>query len=59
MKSSGTSLLDQRTLKTVVNNVVTDEDRSRSLIIFGLKEGADEQINEKGWSSYAGARGKP
>ena len=47
VKSSGTSLFDQSTLKTVVKNVVAKEDRSRNLMIFGLEEVADEQINEK------------
>ena len=34
MKSVGTSLLDQSTLKTVVKNGVAEEDRSRNLMIF-------------------------
>ena len=44
---TGSSLLDQNTLKTVVKNVVEEEDRSKNFLIFGLPEDAKEQINSK------------
>ena len=34
-------------LKTVVRNVVEEEDRSRSVMVFGLPESADEQLCDK------------
>ena len=44
---AGGSLLDQNTLKTVVKNVVAEEDRSRNILIFGLPEDTEEQITTK------------
>ena len=40
-------LLDQNVLKTVVKNVVAEEDRSRNLIVFGLPEDPAEHITDK------------
>ena len=40
-------MLDQKTLKTVVKEVVAEEDRSRNLMIFGLTEDTEEQLLEK------------
>ena len=42
-------LLNSNVLKTVVNDVVAEEDRSRNLLIFGLPEESDveEEICEK------------
>ena len=34
-------------LKTVVKEVVEQEDRSRNIMVFGLPEEADEQLNDK------------
>jgi hypothetical protein len=44
--SEGT-VLNQETLKTVVKQVVEEEDRSRNLMVFGLDEEEDEQLEEK------------
>ena len=44
---TGSSLLDQNTLKTVVKNVVEEEDRSKNFLIFGLPEDPKEQISSK------------
>ena len=41
------TLLDQKTLKTVVKDVVAEEDRSRNLMIFGLAEDKEEQLHDK------------
>ena len=43
----GANLIDQNTLKSVVKDVVAEEDRSRNIIVFGLPEEPTEQINEK------------
>ena len=40
-------MFDQNTLKSVVEDVVAEEDRSRNIIVFGLSEEPTEQINEK------------
>ena len=42
-------ILNETTLKTVIKNVVEEEDRSRNLMVFGLAEenGDDEQLNSK------------
>ena len=40
-------VLNQETLKTVVKQVVAEEDRSRNLMVFGLDEEEDEQLQEK------------
>ena len=39
--------MDQNTLKTVVKNVVEEEDRSKNFLIFGLPEDPKEQISSK------------
>ena len=44
---TGNTLLDHNTLKTVVKDVVAEEDRSRNLVIFGLPEEPAEQITDK------------
>ena len=44
--SEGT-VLNQETLRTVVKQVVAEEDRSRNLMVFGLDEEEDEQLHEK------------
>ena len=41
------TVLNQETLKTVVKQVVAEEDRSRNLMVFGLDEEEDEQLQEK------------
>ncbi len=35
------------TVKTFVKTVVKEEDRSRSVILFGLAESPDEQLSDK------------
>ena len=45
--SAAGTLLDQKTLKTVVKDVVAEEDRSRNLMIFGLTEETEEQLHDK------------
>ena len=40
-------VIPRKTLKTVVQNVMQEEDRSRNLLVFGLKEEADEQVKDK------------
>ena len=47
VQKTQTQVLTPEHLKTVVKNVVEEEDRSRSLIVFGLPEEADEQLCEK------------
>ena len=41
------SILDQDVLKSVVKDVVAEEDRSRNFVIFGLEETPDELIEDK------------
>ena len=41
------AVLNQETLKTVVKQVVAEEDRSRNLMVFGLDEEEDEPLQEK------------
>ena len=38
VKSAGTSLLEQSTLKTAMKNGVAEEDKSQNLMIFGVEE---------------------
>ena len=45
-KNSGV-LLDKKTLTSVVHDVVSEEDRSRNIMIFGLTEQENEQINDR------------
>ena len=44
---STASVIDRKVLKTVVKDVVAEEDRTRNLMIFGLREETNEQINDK------------
>ena len=44
---AGGSLVDQNTLKTVVKDVVAEEDRSKNLFVFGLIEDPTEQTSDK------------
>ena len=39
--------LDQKILKSVVKDVVAEEDRTRTLMVFGLREEPEEQVREK------------
>ena len=41
------SALCEERLKTVVRSAISEDDRSRNLIIYGLKEEIDEQLSEK------------
>lgn len=41
------SALCEEKLKTVVRSAISDDDRSRNLIIHGLREESDEQLSEK------------
>ena len=41
------TLYDQKMLKSVVKDVVAEEDRSRNLMLFGLEEEQEEHISEK------------
>ena len=45
--SKSANLLDQNTLKSVVKDVVAEEDRSKNVIVFGIPEEPAEQISEK------------
>ena len=47
VQKTQTQVLAPENLKTVVRNVVEEEDRSRSVIVFGLPESADEQLCDK------------
>ena len=47
MVCSSDSLPDPTTLKKVVKSVVQEEDRSRNVIIFGLPEKNDENVEEE------------
>ena len=44
---STASVIDRKVLKTVVKDVVAEEDRTRNLMIFGLREETNKQINDK------------
>ena len=44
---STASVIDRKVLKTVVKDVVAEEDQTRNLMIFGLREESNEQINDK------------
>ena len=44
---SDSTVFDQRILKSVVKDVVAEEDRSRNIMIFGLPEESNEQICDK------------
>ena len=39
-------IVDRKTLTSVVQDVVSEEDRSRNIIMFGLKEAPNEKIDE-------------
>lgn len=45
LKSS--PVIPHKTLKTVIHNVMQEEDRSRNLLIFRLKEEPDEQVKSR------------
>ena len=47
VQKTQTRVLAPDNLKSVVRNVVEEEDRSRSVIVFGLPESSDEQLCEK------------
>ena len=47
LSGSDSTVFDQRILKSVVKDVVAEEDRSRNLTIFGLPEESNEQICDK------------
>ena len=38
-------VLSEKTLKKVVQEAVTDDDRSRNVIVFGLADDASEDLN--------------
>ena len=40
-------VLSEQTLKKVVHEAVTDEDRSRNVVVFGLSEEASEELDSK------------
>ncbi len=46
-------------LKTVVKEVVEQEDRSRNIMVFGLPEEADEQLNDKVSAVFGAIGEKP
>ena len=46
-KPSLSPALAPETLKSVVHNVLGEEERSRSLMVFGLPEEGDEQLRDK------------
>ena len=43
-KGSGATVYSKETLKTVLKSVVAEEDRSRNLVVYGLKEEEGEQL---------------
>ena len=47
MSAPAKTTLCEDNLKTVVRNAIEDEDRSRNLIIHGMKEESGEQLSEK------------
>ena len=51
--------INQSVLKTVVKNVVAEEDRSRNLIIYGLAEDEEENIGEKVEAVFSELSEKP
>ena len=48
MACSAEGLADRTTLKNVVKSVVQEEDRSRNVIIFGLPEENNENVELEG-----------
>ena len=52
-------VLSERTLKKVVQEAVTDEDRSRNVVVFGLSEEASEDLDCKITSLFNDIEEKP
>ena len=52
-------VLSERTLKKVVQEAVTDEDRSRNIVVFGLSEEASEDLDCKITSLFNDIEEKP
>ena len=47
MKKSCNPMMSPQTLTDVVKQVVEEKDRSRNLIVFGIKEDEEEILSEK------------
>ena len=58
-KNQTCSLIEPERLNSVVRQVVEDTDRSRSLMVFGLPEEADEKLFEKVSSVFGAIDEKP
>ena len=52
-------VLSEQTLKKVVHEAVTDEDRSRNVVVFGLSEEASEELDSKISSLFDDIEEKP
>ncbi|KAL5250908.1 hypothetical protein ACHWQZ_G016595 [Mnemiopsis leidyi] len=52
-------VLSEQTLKKVVQEAVTDEDRSRNVVVFGLSEEASEDLDSKILSLFEDVEEKP
>ena len=52
-------VLSEQTLKKVVQEAVTDDDRSRNVVVFGLTEEASEDLDSKILSLFSDLEEKP
>ena len=47
LPSCGEPIISKETLKSVVKDVVNEEDRSRNIVVFGLSEEEGEELNDR------------
>ena len=52
-------VLSEQTLKKVVQEAVTDDDRSRNVVVFGLTEESSEDLDSKILSLFSDLEEKP